>query len=254
MKRKILLFSMLLISVLFVGIGKVKAEDYKVGDLVEIINPNGGKSMEFYIQNIDKNNNTNYILISKNPILSNISTIDNEDILEYEYLNNLEVMGSFSPNVCSFKLTQEQINDIDENGIKITCPDYITSYDNILDSVYQVPTDSNYYALYLEKINNNEYLLKKQIAPSKEDLDTKIGKKLNIFISISLNDPTLLKKIDVSELENIDNIQTTTVNDNQNTIANPKTSDINIVIIGMVTLIVLSGVIVGIRRLKKLSK
>lgn len=38
------------------------------------------------------------------------------------------------------------------------------------------------------------------------------------------------------------------------TVENPKTSDINIVIIGLVTLIVLTGVIVGVRRLKKLSK
>ena len=37
-------------------------------------------------------------------------------------------------------------------------------------------------------------------------------------------------------------------------VQNPKTSDINIVIIGLVTLIVLTGVIVGVRRLKKLSK
>lgn len=37
-------------------------------------------------------------------------------------------------------------------------------------------------------------------------------------------------------------------------VENPKTSDINLIIIGMVTLIVLTGVIVGVRRLKKLSK
>lgn len=49
---------------------------------------------------------------------------------------------------------------------------------------------------------------------------------------------------------NASNIDNEVINDVQN----PKTSDINIVIIGMITLIVLSGVIVGIRRLKKLSK
>lgn len=45
-----------------------------------------------------------------------------------------------------------------------------------------------------------------------------------------------------------------TTNGTQNEIKNPSTSDVNIVVIGIVTLIVLSGVIVGVRRLKKLSK
>ena len=40
----------------------------------------------------------------------------------------------------------------------------------------------------------------------------------------------------------------------EQTIKNPSTSDINIAIIGVVTLITLTGVIVGVRRLKKLSK
>lgn len=38
MKKKILLFSLILISVLFINVGKVNAEEYKVGDLVEVIN------------------------------------------------------------------------------------------------------------------------------------------------------------------------------------------------------------------------
>ena len=46
--------------------------------------------------------------------------------------------------------------------------------------------------------------------------------------------------------------QTTNVTENE--IKNPSTSDVNIVIIGLVTLIVLTGVIVGVRRLKKLGK
>lgn len=50
---------------------------------------------------------------------------------------------------------------------------------------------------------------------------------------------------------NSENGQTTSEN---NVVENPKTSDVNIVVIGIVTLIVLSGVIVGVRRLKKLSK
>ena len=45
-----------------------------------------------------------------------------------------------------------------------------------------------------------------------------------------------------------------TTNGTENEIKNPSTSDVNIVIIGLVTLIVLTGVIVGVRRLKKLSK
>lgn len=45
-----------------------------------------------------------------------------------------------------------------------------------------------------------------------------------------------------------------TTNGTENEVKNPSTSDINIVIIGMITLIVLTGVIVGVRKLKKLSK
>ena len=68
------------------------------------------------------------------------------------------------------------------------------------------------------------------------------------------------KTEDVSE--DINNNQNTNVNEEviqttnsvETEVKNPSTSDVNIVVIGIVTLIVLSGVIVGIRRLKKISK
>ena len=86
MKKKILLFCLILISVLFIGIGKVKAEEYKVGDLVEIINPSGGETMKFYIV-VEEDG---YILESENAIF-NSSLSESEDISVIpQYLEDLE--------------------------------------------------------------------------------------------------------------------------------------------------------------------
>ena len=62
-----------------------------------------------------------------------------------------------------------------------------------------------------------------------------------------------MRKVDLSQSVNTNEIQTTTVNDNKNTIPNPKTNDINTLLVGISILLTGFITILGIRKLKKLN-
>ena len=78
----------------------------------------------------------------------------------------------------------------------------------------------------------------------------------NVTKELTFSDKTedVSEDINNNQNTNVNEEVTQTTNSVETEVKNPSTSDVNIAVIGMVTLIVLSGVIVGVRRLKKISK
>lgn len=255
MKKKILLFCLILISVLFIGIGKVKAEEYKVGDLVEIINPSGGETMKFYIV-VEEDG---YILESENAIF-NSSLSESEDIsIIPQYLEDLEetikkqkysFIQGFEFWGIDALIDQEIIENIDEKGINVNIPSFMKNYDN----VFITYESSNNFAIFMKQVNGS-FMIKKVTANSIYELDNKIGEKLNFYLGlfVSKENSNIMRKVDLSQSVNTNEIQTTTVNDNKNTIPNPKTNDINTLLVGISILLTGFITILGIRKLKKLN-
>ena len=327
MKRKILLFSMLLISVLFVGIGKVNAEEYKAGDLVEVINPSGGKSQQFYVvagkneiikmrENYCKSSNRqdeeicnninvsvdesynygNYfglndsdivILVSKDPVYKQATfsyDMSNEDMdflidqlypfdkADFTYIYNIIMNDSYLYNLNdvshSFGFYLELLYSKNDNmtysnseeyeksiyNVPNYLKNYVGSYCNFI-KVYVAVTPSIYYFRYakIDSFSNNTISL--SAGKISNNLNSSVTADSYATLIMRKSDLKLIKSSEIKKEETSKQEITNQKKDlNEESISNPKTSDINIVIIGMVTLIVLSGVIVGIRRLKKLSK
>lgn len=63
-----------------------------------------------------------------------------------------------------------------------------------------------------------------------------------------------MRKVELPQSQNTNEMQTTTINDKQYIVSNPKTNDINILFVGVGVLLVGFGIILGTRKLKKLSK
>ena len=255
MKKKILLFCLILISVLFIGIGKVKAEEYTVWDLVVIINTSGGETMKFYIV-VEEDG---YILESENAIF-NSSLSESEDISVIpQYLEDLEetikkqkysFIQGFEFWGIDALIDQEIIENIDEKGINVNIPSFMKNYDN----VFITYESSNNFAIFMKQVNGS-FMIKKVTANSIYELDNKIGEKLNFYLGlfVSKENSNIMRKVDLSQSVNTNEIQTTTVNDNKNTIPNPKTNDINTLLVGISILLTGFITILGIRKLKKLN-
>lgn len=272
MKKKILLFCLILISILFINVGKVNAEEYKAGDLVEIINPSGGESQKFYVV---LNNSDSVTLVSK------------EKFLENEPLKNTldKSVESLASN--NFKYLFEIENtQKDENGLVISfvqdiavpvfaCNINLDKYTNGWSPIeyfncpkfYENFTGSYTYSFseefpigIFEKSDdpNYQYMIKGYSTENNEVLD----KKLNYYLWIEIDSKNLdfLKKtniiIDEDNKDNKDNndMQSNNFNANNEVVKNPKTSDNNIVLIIVLITIVSIGSFVSINKLKKLSK
>lgn len=316
MKKKILLFSLIIMSILFINVENVNAEEYKAGDLVEVVNPSGGKSQQFYVVagkneiikmkenyckspnrqdeeicnniNVSVDENYNYgnsfdlddsdivILVSKNPVYKQATfsyDMSNEDIdflfdqlypfdkADFEYIYNIVMNDSYLYNLNdltpSFGFYLELLYSKNDNMTYSNSGEYEKS-------IYDVP---NYLKNYVGSFCNNIIKIHEEVTPSiyyihyaKIDLffnntislsAGKISNNLNNSVTADSYATLIMRK---TNLKLIKSSETKKEEISKQEILNPKTSDVNIVIIGLVTLIVLAGVIVGVRRLKKLSK
>lgn len=259
MKKKILLFSLILISILFINIGKVSAEEYQVGDLVEVINPSGGESQQFYVVLEDDG----YILESKDVIVN--SPVSNEEInYEYipQYLKDLEntlkeqkyiFLQGFEFWGIDALLDDDSIENIDEKGINVNFPSFMKNYDDVfITSNVSGDTAS---VLFMRQVNGS-FVVKQLTANSFQELDNKIGGNLNFYLNlyISKENSNIMRKVELPQSQNTNEMQTTTINDKQHIVSNPKTSDINILLVGAGILLVGFGIILGLKKIQKLSK
>lgn len=253
--KKILLFCLILVSILFINIEKVNAEEYKVGDLVEVINSSGGETIKFYITGEDEG----YTLESKNAIInSSLSELDEGIYYIPQYLEDLEgvikkqkysLIQGFEFGGIESCLDIDSLESIGEAGINVNCPSYMKNYDNVF-----ISSDSRVSIFFMQQVNGN-FLVKKLTASSFDELDKKIGKKMNFYLGlfVSKENSNIMRKVDFSQ-ENANDIQTTILNNKLNVVSNPKTNDINSLLIGASILIVGFITIVGIKKIKKLSK
>lgn len=296
MKKKILLFSLIIMSILFINVENVKAEEYQVGDLVEVINPSGGESMRFYITDILKvDEDMLYTLTSTEPYIrtmkfteENLKTGWFDPIVILEHYENVDEKFKYFIDMDKNSLSYE---NNEEYGVFATtspptlCDDFplnkkvYIEFEDLQEPIYfncsVLKNDkgkfNNSYAFntfypgkgyilsYVEVSENPSYdfVLKTIISDSTNDLvnelnNLNLNNSLSGYLAISIHEKnlSLINKIE-NNTNYIDVNQTTKNNEN---IKNPSTSDINIAIIGLVTLITLTGVIVGVKRLKKLSK
>lgn len=258
MKKRILLFSLILISVLFINVGKVNAEEYKVGDLVEVINPSGGETMKFYIT-VEEDG---YLLESKNAIF-NSSLSESKDISVIpQYLEDLEnvikkqkysFIQGFEFGCIEDLLDDDSIENIDEKGINVNFPSFMKNYDDVfIASNVSGDTAS---VLFMKQVNGS-FVVKQLTANSFQELDNKIGGNLNFYLSlyISKENSNIMRKVELPQSQNTNEMQTTTINDKQYIVSNPKTNDINILFVSVGVLLVGFGIVLGTRKLKKLSK
>lgn len=267
MKKKIIIFSMLLISVLFIGMGKVSAEEYQVGDLVEVINPSGGKSMEFYVLS---NNVSGIHLLSKEKYWENKSLqsgllgdieneITNEDFKYlFDFENTIEDENGYTLSFIQDVAIPTFACDIDFDKYEnfsfsqieyFNCPSvyeqYVGSYSYFFSNDYEIGI--------FEKSDNPNYQY--MLTGYSEDDSSILNKKIDFYLNIAIDKENfdILKKVELPSKEENNDVPTTTITKNDS-ITNPKTADINIMLIVGLSSLVLIGSIVSVKKLKKLSK
>lgn len=264
MKRKVLVSILLVLFLFLFSNTKVQAEEkveYKVGDLVEVINPNGGSSEEFVIVAIEEDsNNKEYLLSSINPIILN------KTIAEMEQMNTLSLSGNFKYIEDLSKTLDDSKFDYDiyevvsplvsclvpDNGenfdaileketFYFKCPQYKDKYTNIYFNHY-----SNYLS-YIEKSDKPEYdyILRNKNNLSNEEFENlEKTKKFNYFLTVLLGEENLNIIRKSTKVHNAEKKET-------NNIVNPKTADTNII---MYLAISVGLIIIAISSYKKIKK
>lgn len=328
MKKKILLFSLILISVLFINVGKVNAEEYKAGDLVEVINPSGGKSQQFYVvagkneiirmkENYCKSSNRQDEEICNNV---NVSVDESYNYGNYFDLNDPDIVilvskdSIYKQATFSSSMSKEDIDSLHDQLYPYDKADFLYIYNIIMNnsylynlndmaysfgfylellysknddmtysnsgkyekSIYNVP---NYLKNYVGSFCKNFIVTDLTVTPAIHYFSyTKIDSFSNNTISMSTgkisnnlnssvtadsyatlimrkSDLKLIKSSEIKEEETSKQEILNQKNDlNVSSISNPKTNDINILFVGVGVLLVGFGIILGIKKLKKLSK
>lgn len=272
MKNKILLFCLILISVLFINICQAKAENYQVGDLVEVINPNGEKSQRFYISGIKKDNQYGlyYSLTSEKPLMvdktvnevpkatSGPWTLEKMKFINDDYSYLIDINNSINQNLVfitdlnidlsSCEPKDQTVDSIyyTDYDIEITCPNFFYNFsNNTFISIYS-SSDSITRFKYLERKTNNEFVLKTFLNINDEYANERTTKKLDYYIRLVIEEKNLnlIRKV---ETEEILNAETT------NNIENPKTADVNI-LLAVLGIGIFTGIIVlSTNELKKIK-
>lgn len=263
MKKKILLFSLILISILFINIGKVSAEEYQVGDLVEVINPSGGESQKFlYIGELNSENSNyngdDYFLVTAEPVVIDKSFSEFFDLYsgdnyldvlndDYEYLKFMNNIQFFSQEL-HYAVSTMIINNPNEDLIYSIIKKMNRGFYSYKNSC----TNCDYQISYIETSDNPNELVQTLKFESRELLDSD-NTKLNWYyiFTVSKNDVNIIRKVSSNNINTTNVIQTAKSVENTN---NPKTSDINILLVGAGILLVGFGIILGLKKLQKLSK
>ncbi len=261
MKRKVFVSTLLVLFLFLFSNTKVNAEEkveYKVGDLVEVINPNGGSSEEFVIVSINNGNNKEYLLSSINPGILNktITEVNQMDTLlsgNFKYIEDLskmldnsefdyDIYEVVSPLVSCFVPDNGENFDamLEKETVYFNCPQYKNKYTSIYFNSGSFGQNQNYLS-YIEKSDKAEYdyVLRNKNNLSDEEIENlEKTKKLNYFLTVFLGEENLNIIRKSTKVHNVENKET-------NNITNPKTADTNIIMylaisVGLIIIAILS--------------
>lgn len=280
MKKKLFLLLTMIFAITF-GINNVSAEEtieYKAGDLVEVINPDGGESLKFYIEPFEDEEGE-YILFSVDPIIKNETVNESEEKYEsdkelFEQNNRFKYLYDIDENIenNNYSFIQEI------TSAPISCIDEIwySSYDNIKDSYYfncsrykgkynnsfilsleHVDLSKNKWRVfsYLEISDDPKYdFVLRNIKTKEEAIEEFNTKKLDYYLALQISEPNLklIRKAEIKENNEQsanNNVQTTTKDE----VTNPKTSDTNPYIIIGFTLVGVAAIIISRKKIIKLK-
>lgn len=285
MKKKILLVCLILVSILFINIEKVYAEEYQVGDVVELLNPSGNSGEKFYIVkkqepgdlSSSQVNYTYYVLMSIlpvqdckkaleffiNPYYSIVTQKKAKD--DFSYIFDIE--DSITPHYSFIQGLSLSLNSCEEkkinNNLYYKCPEFLSDYKNSL--VNDSYIGSNYVFSYIEKsdIEDYTYVLREFVSDNKQNpiiQEARDSKILNYYIRLIVEEPNLqyLKKSSYisgnknsCELNNNLNSVDNNIPKETNGIENPKTADVKIALVIFGILVAGVFITIGYKEVKK---
>ncbi|MGN0973691.1 MAG: hypothetical protein ACI4OT_03010 [Bacilli bacterium] len=255
MKKNLLLLIVILTSIFFINIEKVNAEEYQIGDLVEIINPSGGKSFQFYVTDILNSEDFKGVeLVTKEPTekdKTNEEVVENHSDELFGYLIDIydeTTIEEFDLEPYMISLGsciddyESLYNDYQENRY-IKCPQLKDKFDNaFFDSISYTDGDDILYWLEKSDKPDYDYVLRGIKKPKSDMEEVAKTKKMNYYTTVYVGETkySLLKKVSIPKEET-----------NQENIKNPNTSDKDVLLMTIASLLIIFTIVISLRKLKE---
>lgn len=255
MKKNLLLLIVILTSIFFINIEKVNAEEYQIGDLVEIINPSGGESFQFYVTDILNSSDFKGVeLVIKEPMAKDktdeeLTKNHSDELFGYLidiYKETTRDEFDIDPYMVSLGSClndyESLYNDYQENRY-IKCPQLKDKFDNaFFDS--DLYTDGDRIIYWIEKSDkaDYDYVLRSIKKPESDMEEVAKTKKFNYYTTVYVGETkySLLRKVSIPKEET-----------KQENIKNPNTSDNNVLLMTIVLLISIGAIAISLRKLKE---
>lgn len=274
---------LLLVLMVFIAVPNlVFAEEYKSGDIVELINPTGEESLKFYIEPISVDGINYYNLYSVEPIIKEktLKEIDNlfeQDILNYvpkiKYVYDYYEEGKLGVDILSsvYSCIGEEYDwENKPESYYFNCPVYKDKYDNI--HMGTVTTTGNqgsvenveFYSILKSDNPSYDYVFKYKKFDSESDFYDSYEYNIfkgNYFMSVEIEEANLdmIRKVKIEEPKVEENATkeetttTTTQKEEVKDVKNPSTGDVNIVFV-MLGLVSFAGLaLVANKKVRKIK-